>query len=439
MTIQAARPRLTTARLTLALLTAALALQTLAQAQGTPLKVWTRSVGTQQDAYKAIGKAYQAKTGQAVEFTFAGTDFEQRFARAIASGDLPDVVVNDTAQLGNLLSLGVLLPVDRSKVSGNKDIVAAAWKSAQGVDGKYYGVPSSTQVFELYIRKDWRTKLRLPLPRTWDDVSKMALAFTTKDPDGNGKNDTYGMVIPGSTTRGYASWFLSTFIWQAGGDFVQPAGNGTFKATLDTPAVATAVKYVRSFICNKTAQPNAINAVTSDTAPSFYTGQAGLYLTGPYQIGTFDKELGKDKYEIVSFPKGPANSDALAEGENSYIMKASKQPQNALAFASFLASPEGQKIGMTYAADGIVVRLPINGKVNAAETRNDPRWSSIQAVYAKNGHTVPNVPNWTPVRLLTGEGFNRILSRCDSNVEQELGTINTALKAELDKQKVLAK
>ena len=417
-----------------------LALIASAQAQSkAPLKVWTRSSGPAQDTYIAIGKAYQAKTGQAVDFTFAGTDFEQRLARAIASGDLPDVVVNDTAQLGNLQSLGVLAQVDRSKVPGNKDIVDRAWKSAQGADGKYYGVPSSTQVFELFIRKDWRTKLRLPLPRSWEDVSKMAQAFTTKDPDGNGKNDTYGFIIPGSTTRGYASWFVSTFIWQSGGNFVQPAGNGMFRATLDTPAVATALKYVRSFICDKTAQPNAINAVTADTAPSFYTGQAGLYLTGPYQIGLFDKELGKDKYEVVAFPKGPANADALAEGENSYIMKASKQPQNALAFAAFLASPEGQKIGMTFNIDGQVVRLPINGKVDAAAVRGgDARWKTIQALYAKSGHAVPNVPNWAPIRALTGDGFNRILARCDSNVEQELGNLNTQLKQELDKQKVLA-
>ncbi|OLV16699.1 extracellular solute-binding protein [Deinococcus marmoris] len=417
-----------------------LALAGTAFAQTAPLKVWTRSNGPAQDTYLAIGKAYQAKTGQAVEFTFAFSDFEQRLARAIASGDLPDVVVNDTAQLGNLLGLGVLAQVDRNKVAGNKDIVDRAWKSAQGLDGKYYGVPSSTQVFELFIRKDWRTKLRLPLPRTWEDVTRMAQAFTTKDPDGNGKNDTYGFIIPGSTTRGYASWFVSSFIWQAGGDFVQPAANGTFKATLDTPQVATALKYVRSFICNKTAQPNAINAVTADATPGFYTGQAGMYFTGPYNIGLFDKELGKDKYDVVAFPKGPANADALAEGENSYIMKASKQPQNALAFAAFLASPEGQKIGMTFNQDGQVIRLPINRKVDAAAVRGgDARWKTVQALYNKSGHAVPNVPNWAPIRALTGDGFNRILARCDSNVEQELSALNTQLKAELTTQKVLAK
>lgn len=426
---------------TVLILSAALSSATLSgvAAAQAPLEVWTRSVGPFQDTYRAIGKAYTAKTGQAVNFTFANNDFEQRLARAVASGDLPDVIVNDTAQLGNMLSLGILAPVDRTAVAGTKDIIPTAWKSAQGVDGKYYGVPTSTQAFALYIRKDWRTKLRLPLPRTWADVTRMAEAFTTRDPDGNGRKDTYGFVIPGSSVRGYASWFVSPFIWQAGGDYVKPAANGTFTATLDTPQVATALKYVRSFICAKTAQPNAVNAPTSDATPSFYSGQAGMYYTGPYNIGTFDKEVGKDKYEVVPFPAGPVSSAALAEGENAYIMKASKQPKNALAFAAFIASPEGQKIGMNFNPDGAVVRLPINRTVDAATVRGDARWKTIQNIYAKSGRSVANVPNWAPVRTLTGDGFNKILAQCDGNVESQLTALNTQLKQELDKQGVLAK
>ena len=53
--------------------------------------------------------------------------------------------------------------------------------------------------------KTGREKLGLPQPKSWDDIQALAKAFTTQDPDGNGKNDTYGFIVPASTTRGYAS------------------------------------------------------------------------------------------------------------------------------------------------------------------------------------------------------------------------------------------
>ena len=46
------------------------------------------------------------------------------------------------------------------------------------------------------IRKDWLAKLGLKEPQTVDDLYTIAKAFTEQDPDGNGKKDTYGLIIP---------------------------------------------------------------------------------------------------------------------------------------------------------------------------------------------------------------------------------------------------
>lgn len=70
--------------------------------------------------------------------------------------------------------------------------------------GKYYGLPYYTIETRdsLGIRKDWLDKLKLPMPVTTDDFLKVTTAFATQDPDGNGKNDTYGfsaVVAPSNT------------------------------------------------------------------------------------------------------------------------------------------------------------------------------------------------------------------------------------------------
>ena len=74
-------------------------------------------------------------------------------------------------------------------------------------------MPFSAQANVLLIRKDWLDKLGLQPPKTWDDLAKVAQAFTTQDPDGDGKADTYGLAVPGSTSRGYISWYWSSFLY----------------------------------------------------------------------------------------------------------------------------------------------------------------------------------------------------------------------------------
>jgi putative aldouronate transport system substrate-binding protein len=63
--------------------------------------------------------------------------------------------------------------------------------------GKVYGLPTVRQLGRSAIsyRSDWLSTLNLSEPKTIDDFYNMLKAFTNNDPDQNGKNDTYGMVV----------------------------------------------------------------------------------------------------------------------------------------------------------------------------------------------------------------------------------------------------
>jgi multiple sugar transport system substrate-binding protein len=402
------------------------------------IKVWSRQTDESVSVLKALTDAFTAKTGINVEIYTTGTDFEQRLARAAAGRDLPDVVVNDDTAMGQMLKMGIIEEIDRSKIEGNQDIAPTAWNSARSADGKYYSVPVSAQSFALFIRKDWREKLGLPQPKTWDDLHKLADAFTHKDPDGNGKADTFGMTIPASTVRGYASWFMSSFIWSAGGEFVQQSKAG-FKPDLNTEAGAKALGFVRSLFCEGLTQPGAINATTGDALPTFRSGQTGIFLSGPYHIAQLDEQPGKDKIEVIPLPGGSATPAALAEGTSAYIMKGTQHRDASKKFIEFFISPKGQEIGMAQGSGHTpLVRLPVNKNVDVNAIRQDPRWQTFKEVFDKDGHYMPPVPNWTPIRMLTADGFNRILSNCNADIPAELKTIDDAMASELRKQKALA-
>jgi putative aldouronate transport system substrate-binding protein len=64
-------------------------------------------------------------------------------------------------------------------------------------DGKNYTIPRLDWVSQagFSYRKDWLQKLGRKVPATIDEVIDLARAFTTDDPDGNGKNDTFGFIL----------------------------------------------------------------------------------------------------------------------------------------------------------------------------------------------------------------------------------------------------
>lgn len=152
----------------------------------TTLNVWIRASNDSKNIYKQEAEKFEEKTGIKIEYFNATTDFEQRLARATAGNALPDLIFNDAASLGQFIQLGIAEEIDPQAIAGGDQLFQTAWKSTRYIDGKYYGVPTSAQTFALFVRKDWREKLGLPQPKSWDDIQALAKAFTTQDPDGNG-------------------------------------------------------------------------------------------------------------------------------------------------------------------------------------------------------------------------------------------------------------
>ena len=123
----------------------------------------------------------------------------------IASGDLPDFFSVNATQLNQLVEAGQLMDITdiyekhaTPLVKGFMNDATNALASAT-FDGKLMAFPSPGSTLDaspiLWIRKDWLDKLGLPEPKSMNDVLAISEAFATKDPDGNGQNDTYGLAL----------------------------------------------------------------------------------------------------------------------------------------------------------------------------------------------------------------------------------------------------
>lgn len=152
---------------------------------------------TRQYVIDAIGVDMQLIQG--------GDNWQQQLALFITGGDIPDLIAfMDQNTFMNYAQEGVFY--DITDIVGNYENIMSYLNYVEGytaeealarttVDGAIYGIPSLTIARSYYstnIRTDWLEKLGLEIPVTLDEFRNVMEQFTYGDPDGDGKDNTYG-------------------------------------------------------------------------------------------------------------------------------------------------------------------------------------------------------------------------------------------------------
>ncbi|MCY9695667.1 extracellular solute-binding protein [Paenibacillus alginolyticus] len=154
-----------------------------------------------------VKTAIEEKFNVSLKMTYLplGQDYTNKLNTMIASGDIPDVFYAEGIPSNNYIRdgvardlTGIITPAKMPNYFKNW-VTEANLKSYQ-VQGafKRAPVPYETSYYRtFYIRKDWLDKLNLKMPTNYDELVGVMKAFTFNDPDGNGKNDTYGFTAAG--------------------------------------------------------------------------------------------------------------------------------------------------------------------------------------------------------------------------------------------------
>lgn|GEM_PF-359157 len=129
-------------------------------------------------------------------------NYNDRLNIVMASGDLPDIIyLGNTGTLyANWAKDGLLLKLDeyfeKSMPNAKKVLTEEelAFTRVTELDNGLYSLPRvQTKPWDNIIyRKDWLEALGLEIPATPKEFAEVMLAFAKNDPDGNGKDDTYG-------------------------------------------------------------------------------------------------------------------------------------------------------------------------------------------------------------------------------------------------------
>ncbi len=159
-------------------------------------------------------------------------NYQETVSMTIASRELPDVmVVNDMDMLQLLVDNDLIEDLTQvyedctsSRIKDIYNSYGSEILDNVTFDGKLMALPE-TNIDDgpslCWLRKDWMDKLGLAAPETVEDVENIVHEFVQKDPGGNGKGETVGLVCDDELTGGcgYSYEYQNDIIFASFGAF----------------------------------------------------------------------------------------------------------------------------------------------------------------------------------------------------------------------------
>jgi trehalose/maltose transport system substrate-binding protein len=225
-----------------------------------------------------------------------------------------------------------------------KDVIPLHFPSiieSQTSNGKLVAIPAFTDAPALYYRKDLLEKYKQAVPKTWDEMA--AVAKIVQDGErAAGNADMQGFVFQGNAYEGLTCDALEWVKSSGGGQIVEPDGT----ISINNPKAAAALDRAKSWI--GTISPQGVLAYQEEESRGVWQlGNAVFMRNWPYaySLGNGDDSKVKGLFEAVALPSGGegGGSAATLGGWNLAVSKYSKNPEEAIKLALFMASPEFQK------------------------------------------------------------------------------------------------
>ena len=264
------------------------------------LKFWNGFTGPDRKAVETIVQRFNSSQNKVkIEMQIMPWDvFFDKLLPSYGSGTGPEIAAMDTAQIPQYAARGVFQPLDDAYGPQGVDpnVMVKPAVDATVYKGKKYGVPMNFTTLLLYWNRDMFKKADLDPdkpPADWDEFAAFAKKLT-KDTDGDGKPEQYGLSLGDHQT--IAMWPI--LFWQNGGGVTSPDGK---TATLSDPATIEADKFWADLVMKDKISP--IGQTGADADKLFQTKKAAMEIVGPWMTTGF-KEAGIS-FGLAMPPAGP--------------------------------------------------------------------------------------------------------------------------------------
>ncbi|MGT2784246.1 extracellular solute-binding protein [Streptococcus merionis] len=237
------------------------------------------------EAGNQIEKKIEEYTGEKISFEWVpNSNYQDRMNIVLASGDLPEVMVV-TQKTGSFVTSAESDAfwdlTDYLKDYPNLSQEIAEIKNNSSLNGKVYGIYRKRDIMRsaVMIRKDWLDKLGLEEPKTTEDLYNIAKAFKEKDPNGNGIDDTTGLIIPqwpatintNSPIDTIATWFGAGNAWITD-------DKGNLKPSFDSKEYREALKWIKKMYDEGLINQDFATLSADDWNNQFISGKGGIII-----------------------------------------------------------------------------------------------------------------------------------------------------------------
>lgn len=366
-----------------------------------------------------------------------GADGETKLNAAAAANALPDFFETYSAgasgtrnKLLDFYKQGLIAPVDSllplmpNRVKTHYDDKSAF--ALAYLEGKQMGLvekPNLPRREGLVIRKDWLDKLGLKAPTTPDELLAVAKAFTEKDPDGNGKNDTYG--IGGFFDNSYGEGQRFAFLFGAYGvpDLWNWDDPANFGLAVRTPQFRQALDKFREINVAKVIDPDWATINRDEFRIRWPQGRYGIMwedfaaLSSASNYAKFDTNFPNGEWAPLAALKAPgaAKNYLAAYGQIGNIFVISKKAADAgkgpaiAKLLEWMASPEGYYL-LGFGVEGVNYKFDKDGVVTT-EGLADPKqaWTAPETqslTQMRNQFIFTNEPKEVEARYPSSKSKN---------------------------------
>jgi len=254
----------------------------------------------------------------------------------IAGNTPPDVFAMDAPlyldwqSRGALLNLQPYIDANPGFLDGFYPQTLTAYKVADG----YYGLPRDFQTIVLFYNKDMFDAAGLDYPTadwTYDDLL-VAAKTLTKDNDGDGKIDQYGIW----TDTWDMELFWSEAIWAYGGEIINDDHS---KTLIGEGGARDGWAFIDSLYKEGVMPtPTTSGEFGFDL---FQSGMAAMTTIGHWAVPGY-VQAGLN-FDAAPMPRGPAGQATSVNSAGFVISKDSKNAEAAFEFIKFALSEAGQK------------------------------------------------------------------------------------------------
>ena len=310
-------------------------------------------------AIQAILDEFEKRQPDVAVRLLGGSGDDRKLLTQIMGGNPPDVIETAYRNVQVLAQAGVLRPLDQ--LEDHKDeFYQPIWELGRH-GGRLYAYPWFGHTIQLVYNKKLFAEAGIAAPpETWNELYETAKRLT-RDTDGDGKPDRFGLSLVGKQHPDI-TWLFTMFLHQAGGELIEKR-DGKWRVALNSPEGLQALEfYVK--LTREVCPRGVGNKMGGDVMADFRNQVAAMEFQGPWGVTDIWMQPEDVKFPVsaAEAPAGLAGRYAELGANMTVVPVTSKHPDVALKLVEYLGSREAQALlmeGEKTKAGFVPFRVPV--------------------------------------------------------------------------------